>query len=187
MIVAFLIAGSIEAIAKSVSMNIENVASLIPAAIIVPILAGIFFFVKKVSKRMNTHANETSHPIEVKYLVALTAFVGFYSIGQEIMTSPIGVGTVVIFLFAGLYFLIASQLWTGKSWAWTASVILASVQVVTGVSLLETSAWQVVATVPLIVNLVIIFMLIEQKTLKFYKKEHYGEIYRIFTKYFQQE
>lgn len=170
LITGFLIAGNLEAIAQTIYENIEDPQSMFPIFVTIIILAAIFFIIKAIYKYSQS-VNKGLPFLDVWYLVGLTVFAGIYIIAQEIGADKFELGSVAVIALGIFYFFIASKLWMKKTWAWNVSMALAYLEMSSGVALLVNSSWSPMAAVPLVINLTIVFLLIQPKVLQFYKKE----------------
>lgn len=183
LVTGFFIVANIEAIGQTLYEGFDDITIMLPVLIMAVILAGIFVIIKVIYRQKASRIDkmEVSRPVDIWYLVGLCILVGIYNIALEILNGKFEFGSVGILIFAAGYFFLASQLWLKKIWAWNVSMILAYFQAFAGTSMLESSGWNPMNAVPLMINLAIIISLIQPITLQFYKKEK-----NVFLKYVEK-
>src|SRR5689334_3245192 len=95
-------------------------------------------------------------PLGVTIIAVLAAIsgIGFIAIGAVLLIVGIGFALVAISI---AYFVMAYGLWMGRTWAWTATLILSGIGIVLGIASIPVG--NVAAVFHVIINGVIIYYL----------------------------
>ena len=110
---------------------------------------------------------QKQRPLGVTIIAILAIIGGIALLSTGAVLIVIGVGVVLILLGIA-YFVMAYGLWKGKRWAWTITLILSVIGIISGIISIATRHYEVI--IDIIINAVVIYYLYRPNVKAFFGK-----------------
>jgi uncharacterized membrane protein (DUF2068 family) len=110
---------------------------------------------------------QKQRPLGVTIIAILAIIGGIALLSSGAVLIVIGVGVVLILLGIA-YFVMAYGLWKGKRWAWTITLILSVIGIISGIFSITTRHYEVI--IHIIINAVVIYYLYRPNVKAFFGK-----------------
>jgi hypothetical protein len=110
---------------------------------------------------------QKQRPLGVTIIAILAIIGGIALLSSGAVLIVIGVGFVLILLGIA-YFVMAYGLWKGKRWAWTITLIISVISIISGIFSITTRHYEVI--IDIIINAVVIYYLYRPNVKAFFGK-----------------
>ena len=110
---------------------------------------------------------QKQRPLGVTIIAILTIIGGIALLSSGAVLIVVGVGVVLVILGIA-YLVMAYGLWKGKRWAWTITLILSVIGIISGIVSIATGHYEVIINI--IINAVVIYYLYRPNVKAFFGK-----------------